>query len=107
MLVYLHFLVGVAPIFTRYLKIFQTEAPLVHCIFDELKTMTRTLLARFLKPEVLKDKTAAELMKINLDDDANYLQLGLVDFGSNAKTLVRKQVFCFIDLYNNGNDRYL
>lgn len=84
----IEFLLGVAPVLTDYLVIFQSEEPLIHCMFDSLKTMLLKILGRFIKPDRLKGITAADMVKIELEKEDDYLPLESMDIGAKTKCMV-------------------
>ena len=84
----IEFLSGIAPIFTDYLVIFQSDEPLVHCMFDALKTMVLTILGRFLQPDLLKGIPMAVLCRIDLEKEDNYLLLESIDIDVKSKLKV-------------------
>ena len=76
MQVEIEFLLAVAPIFTGYLIIFQSEEPLVHCMFDSLKT------------DLLKGISVADMCRIDLESNDNYLPLEFIDISGKAQLKV-------------------
>ena len=60
MFIQIKFLVGVAPLLSKYLKVFQAEWPLVHVLYIEMKSLV-TLMKRFLEAGVVNEKKAMEL----------------------------------------------
>lgn len=80
------FLVGVTPIFHRYLTLLQSAGPLVHCILDEMKLLLVSVLFRFIKPEVVnRCKVTKDLLEIDVEDKNNQLPAKDIDFGSSAE----------------------
>ena len=63
----IHFLVSVADIFNPFLKFFQTEEPLVHLLYDQLATLLAVLLGRFIRKDLLANKSTRKLSKICLE----------------------------------------
>lgn len=51
----INFLLSIAPIFNKYLLIFQIDGSLVHCLYEEMKVLLFTVMRRFLKPETVND----------------------------------------------------
>ena len=49
---------------------FQTSAPLIHILYDEMNTLVVHLMRRCLKPEAIGDKSGKEL----LDKKENWLR---------------------------------
>ena len=76
---------GIAPLFEKYLKIFQSEEPLVHILYPEMKNVLIVLMKRLIKPALLKDKTVSELVKINFDKEENQLKLMKIDYRKEAE----------------------
>jgi len=68
MLARLHFVMSVANLFTPFLTEFQSESPLIHLLFEELAQVLKLLLQRFVKLDALKDKSAAQLLSVELDN---------------------------------------
>ena len=60
----------------------------MHCILDEMKSLVLTLPTRFLKSDLLNGITSADMCKIALDEEENYLPLKAMDIGENAKLKV-------------------
>ena len=91
MLVFMKFPVCIAPLFEQYLKVFQSEGPLVHLMFTELKSLLTTLLKRFVISAVVDEaKEAKQLIDIDVEDTANILDLSKIDFGLEVKAKLMK-----------------
>ena len=75
------FLRKVAPVFGTYLTIFQSEEPLIHCVFGEMKNVLVSPQRCFVKPRNFEGKTAKELMKIDAADKENHLEMRNIEFG--------------------------
>ena len=86
-LLQIKFLVGVAPIFTTYLKMFQAEGPLVHLMFVEMKSLLVKVMKRFLKAAVVDGKKATELKTLNVTDKENQLILKDMDVVAQMKKI--------------------
>lgn len=71
----MHFLKSVMPLFTRITRMFQSEAPLIHILFDELSTLVSTLLRRFVKEKVVGNKSGMQLYQIDYQDSSNHLAM--------------------------------
>ena len=89
-LLQIKFLVGVAPIFTTYLKMFQAEGPLVHLMFVEMKSLLVKVMKRFLKAAVVDGKKATELKTLNVTDKENQLILKDMDVGTEVVAQMKK-----------------
>ena len=89
-LIEIKFLVGVAPLFNKYLTVFQMDGPRVHCIFEQIKHLL-LLLKKFIKPEVIKNSPKAkDLVAIDCSDASNQLPLNKIDFGPSVAGLAQK-----------------
>ena len=66
-------MISIAQPFEKYLRIFQAEGPLVHCLFVEQVFLLRTIMMRFLKKEVITGLTATQLAKLDIEKDSNAL----------------------------------
>lgn len=49
------FICCVATIFTKFTGLFQTEAPLIHVLYDELRALAKTLMLKVCKPETISN----------------------------------------------------
>ena len=89
-LVQIKFLIGVAPIFRKYLLLFQDDAPLVHILFIEMKTLLLTLMKRFMKGAAVNGKSGIELLTVNVNDPESHIPLKDMDIGAEtAKQLLK------------------
>lgn len=86
----LQFFVTQASLLKPYLEMYQTEKPMAVFIAADLQNLLRTLLAKFLKKEVIEDLTAAQLCKVNLDKPENVLPVLKTDIGFATRALVEK-----------------
>ena len=66
---------NVAAIFETYLTIFQSEEPLIQCVFREMKNVLVSLKKRFMKRINFEGKTAIGLTKIDAADKVNHLEM--------------------------------
>jgi len=81
---------SVAPLFERFLTLFQTRGPLVHILLDECSTLLRTLMFRFLKKDVVGEKTGKSLIDIKFNDTGNHLPDKEVEIGEEGKRQLSK-----------------
>ena len=59
-----------------YLKVFQSDRPVVPFIYSEVKSVIKSLLSLIVKPSIIeKFNTATGLENINLSSEENLLQL--------------------------------
>ena len=85
-LVEMKFLVNISPIFLKYLRLMQSEGPLVHFMFGEMKVILSTLMKRFMNPEIVNlCKTSKKLIDLDARDEKNHLPLEKIDFGSETR----------------------
>ena len=78
------FLLGVAPMFEKYLRIFQADGTLSHCIFGKMKILLTNVMKCFLKPSVVDGELTKELMQVDPTDSSNQLALHKIDFGAET-----------------------
>lgn len=87
-LVQLHFLISVKPVFDSYLRVFQTEGPLVHCLHQSMIDLIKMLLLRFMKASEVNALQASEMKQ--LDVTKNHLKHEEIDIGPVTKGLLKK-----------------
>ncbi|CAI6357860.1 unnamed protein product [Macrosiphum euphorbiae] len=79
----IEFVLMSSKIFTRFTGSFQKTEPLIHIMYDEIKTLLLTLLSRICKPLSLTSQTP---LKIDILNEDNLLPLSEIDLGSAFKT---------------------
>ena len=79
----IEFVLMSSKIFTRFTGSFQKTEPLIHIMYDEIKTLLLTLLSRICKPPSLTSQTP---LKIDILNEDNLLPLSEIDLGSAFKT---------------------
>ena len=86
----LHFFLFVAVIFEPYLTRFQTDAPMVPFMFDELSAIFKKLVGLIFKKDVIDNarSIASMLNEKWLQDSKNQLEPGLVDIGAGTKAVL-------------------
>ena len=62
------FLLGIAPLFEKYLLLFQTEEPFVHRLYPEMQGPLIVFMKRLIKPEILEGKSTSEIIKVNVSN---------------------------------------
>ena len=100
-LVELHFLQSVMPLYHSFLELFQTEAPLVHVLYEELCRLVYMMMGRYVKASVYQNKTGQDLKEVKhgglqnqLSDkemiirDSTRQVLGNLDSGKQKKALL-------------------
>ena len=65
-LIQIQFLCAVAPIFQKMLTFLQKEEPLVHVLHDEITSLVRQLLLRYVKQDVIRGKTSSQLVALKV-----------------------------------------
>ena len=74
-----------------FLKIFQVDRPLSVFLYEKLKEIFKDLLQRIVKPEILEAiLTAAKLLSLDLNNEANLLSPVSVNVGFGAQSLIKK-----------------
>lgn len=89
-IVELHFLKSVMPVFHSFLELFQTEAPLIHILYDEMNRLVSAMMGRYVKVEVLKDKTGKSLKDIKHTEISNQLSDIDIVIGESTRSLMKK-----------------
>ena len=90
--VQLQFVADVCPMFTRFLQDFQHEGCMIHVLYPALRDLVVTIMLRFLKTDVVGNKTGRELQNINVRDVNNMLPLEQVEIGAATKQAMTKMV---------------
>ena len=72
-LVELHFLQSVMPLYHSFLELFQTEAPLVHVLYEELCWLVYMMMGRYVKASVYQNKTGQNLKEVKHGELQNQL----------------------------------
>ena len=89
------FLINISPVFERFLKFFQQDAPLVHCLYSEMLSLLLTLLKGFIKANALDGLSAKQLLKLDVTTTDNQLPKVDIDFGLDTEREVRVVLKCF------------
>lgn len=89
-LLQIEFLKNVAPIFTKFLTMFQTDGPMIHIMHHELRAILVTIMGRFLNADLMKVKKSKDLKTINIEDANNQLSLEKMDVGDPVRKLLSK-----------------
>ena len=100
-LVELHFLQSVMPLYHSFLELFQTEAPLVHVLYEELCRLVYMMMGRYVKASVYQNKTGQDLKEVKHGELQNHLSdkemiigdstrqvLGNLDSGKQQRALL-------------------
>ena len=84
----MYFIRSVLELFTRITRMFQTSAPLIHILYDEMNTLVVQLMRKCLKPEAIGERTGKDLYKVDLEKKENWKRE--VDIGEAAKAELKK-----------------
>ena len=86
----LNFFSFIAGIFEPYLKVFQTDAPMVPFMYDELEKVLMKFLGLIYKKRALSEKIQNILKKEWLEDKEKLLDVKQINIGSAAQTALGK-----------------
>ena len=84
------FVIDVPSPFTKFLLQFQSEEPLVHIIFYEMKALLLTTMKRFLKAEVVDKLSGRELLLVDVKEKENQLEEGKMIVGAKTERPLKK-----------------
>jgi hypothetical protein len=84
--VLLNFVASVASTLTEFMKMFQTDAPMIHLLFDKLGELVRLVMLKFLKITAIGEKYGCELAQLDCNYTASWLPVSEVDIGVGART---------------------
>ena len=74
-----------------FLKKYQTPAPMLPLLWDDLAALLRSVLSRCVKSSVIEQSnTVKKMLKINLNDRSNLVVYKYVDIGIAAKSILNK-----------------
>ncbi|KAL5016272.1 hypothetical protein ScPMuIL_005861 [Solemya velum] len=81
---------GLLSIFQEYVKKFQTEAPQIHILHEQMVDITKTFMAIFIKPEHIPKHSVAALVKLDVSDRAIQKSDKDIAVGKYALPLITK-----------------
>ena len=89
------------PLYHSFLELFQTEAPLVHVLYEELCWLVYMMMGRYVKASVYQNKTGQDLKEVKHGELQNQLSdkeliigdstrqvLGNLDSGKQKRALL-------------------
>lgn len=82
----LAFLVSVEPIFHKFLCFFQSEGPLIPLLRDAMCNLLKSLMARYVKNEALKDKAGKHLLTVDYTKSDNQQPISQMEVGEKTRT---------------------
>jgi hypothetical protein len=84
----IHFVISVAQVFTDFSKTFQKEEPLIHLLYDELTTLAKVLMNRFIKPELMA--VEENFKEETLDNPNNFVSREKMVLGDKVNSHIQK-----------------
>lgn len=103
---------GLLDIFQDYVKVFQTEKPMIHCLHGKIVEVTQNVLSLFVKPEFISDSvsTLKKLDVTNKDIQKKDKDLGVGKFALADLNKARLDKSCHhwvSQFYNNLRTGYV
>ena len=90
MLVYMHFVAFIGGRLKSFVKLFQTEAPLVHVLYEKVNEVKRLLMHLFMKAEVVGNKEGCELKAVSCEQSDSWLPLNDMNIGIGTRKALTK-----------------
>lgn len=87
---YLSFLKHGLQVFEKFEKLFQSDQPLIYCLYSELLESLQKLLLRFLKPDVAENLSASAFYKIDPSRVSDRLPDNRLSIGQLAQDCLAK-----------------
>ena len=86
----LEFFAYIAGILEPFLKMYQTDKPMIPFLYFDLKSLVLTLMKLFIKSSVLSEaKTGNQLCDIDIEKESNQVKLKNIDLGFAAEAKLR------------------
>ena len=79
---------SVKPVFDSFLSAFQTKGPLIHCLYQCMIDLIKTLLRRFMKPEKVSNTPSKDLKKLDVTKDL--MEKKQMEIGPATRGMVNK-----------------
>lgn len=86
----LQFFKSIAMILQPFLAKYQTSKPMVSFLYDDLLDIIKTLLRRICKPEVLQEKNADELVRLDVEDKKLHVGIKKVEIGFSCENALKQ-----------------
>ncbi|XP_027145370.1 uncharacterized protein LOC113747891 isoform X2 [Larimichthys crocea] len=83
-----HFFMAISRVFQPFLTKYQTDVPMMLFLWEDLETLMRNLLKRFIKREALP-QTPYKLVRLDVVDHAMWLSPKEVDIGMGATVVIK------------------
>ena len=74
-------------LFDRFLTFFQSEAPLIHLLHNEMSDLYRNTLLSFLKLDLVQQKPIQDLLNIDFQQAANWLSDKEIRIGKSSQDI--------------------
>lgn len=85
----LQFFLSVARSFNPFLTKYQTDEPVLPFLAKDLKELLMALLRLFVKRELLQDRSALQMITIQVSEEKNWVSLKNVDIGLGAESAIK------------------
>jgi hypothetical protein len=85
----LNFIVELEPLFSRFLKMFQKEEPLIHVLHKEMVDLVKSFMRRFMKGACFEGKSSC-LMDVNVTKVEHHLPEKLMEIGESARKALQE-----------------
>ena len=87
----LEFLISIASILEPFLRKYQSSAPLIPFLFEDLEQIIHGLFARIIKPDILSaTTTTSKLLTLDISATSpNFLPLNKINIGFGAKAAIK------------------
>ncbi|XP_041931129.1 uncharacterized protein LOC121694820 isoform X2 [Alosa sapidissima] len=85
----LQFFLSVARSFSPFLTKYQTDKPVLPFLAKDLKELLMALLRRFVKRELLQDRSSLQIITIQVSEEKNWVSLKNVDIGLGAESAIK------------------
>ena len=89
MLVQLHFVASMVPLFEEFMVNFQHDEPHIHVLYEQMTSLVKTFLLRFVKGEVVASVTLPGLAKLDVSRH-NQVPDGELVIGEQTRQAVKK-----------------
>ena len=86
----MHFIVNVGPLFERFLKLFRKEGPMVHALYPGMTDVVKSVLLRFTRCSVIRDKSSRQLREIDLKDSRKCVMSLNVEIGESTSVAINR-----------------
>ena len=80
----MEFLKSVKPLFDSFLTVFQTKGPMVHVLYASLVDVLKILMNRFVKQDLIRGKSGADLSKLDTNKLSNQLSGEEINIGQQT-----------------------